>query len=74
MEMKRREFIALIGLSAAWTGVAQAQQRPTLGLLSSSEMADWAIKSFRAGLSAATASVSDIDDLTILKAWVSALR
>jgi ABC-type uncharacterized transport system substrate-binding protein len=49
--MKRREFIALIGLSAAaWSAVAQAQQRPTLGLLSSTEMADWAIKPFRAGL------------------------
>jgi putative ABC transport system substrate-binding protein len=48
--MKRREFIALIGVSAAWPAVAQAQQQPTLGLLSSSEMADWAIKSFRAGL------------------------
>jgi putative tryptophan/tyrosine transport system substrate-binding protein len=50
--MKRREFIALIGLSAAWPAVVQAQQQPTLGLLSSSEMADWAIKSFRAGLEA----------------------
>jgi putative ABC transport system substrate-binding protein len=48
--MKRREFIALIGMSAAWPAAAQVQQRPTLGLLSSSEMADWAIKSFRAGL------------------------
>ena len=48
--MKRREFIALISMSAAWPAVAQAQQRPTLGLLSSSEMADWAIKPFRAGL------------------------
>jgi putative ABC transport system substrate-binding protein len=48
--MKRREFIALMSLSAAWPAVAQAQQRPTLGLLSSSEMADWAIKPFRAGL------------------------
>jgi hypothetical protein len=48
--MKRREFIALIGVSAAWPAVAQAQQQPTLGLLSSSEMADWAINSFRAGL------------------------
>jgi putative ABC transport system substrate-binding protein len=47
--MKRREFIALIGVSAAWPAVAQAQQ-PTLGLLSSSELADWAINSFRAGL------------------------
>jgi putative ABC transport system substrate-binding protein len=48
--MKRREFIALIGLSAAWPAVTRAQQRPTLGLLSSGEMADWAIKPFRAGL------------------------
>jgi putative tryptophan/tyrosine transport system substrate-binding protein len=48
--MKRREFIALIGMSAAWPAAAQAQRQPTLGLLSSSELADWAIKSFRAGL------------------------
>jgi putative ABC transport system substrate-binding protein len=48
--MKRREFIVLIGLSAAWSAAAQAQQRPTLGLLSSSEIPDWAIKPFRAGL------------------------
>jgi putative ABC transport system substrate-binding protein len=48
--MKRREFIALIGASAAWPAVTRAQQQPTLGLLSSSELADWAIKSFRAGL------------------------
>jgi putative ABC transport system substrate-binding protein len=47
--MKRREFIALIGVSAAWPAVAQARQ-PTLGLLSSSELADWAIGSVRAGL------------------------
>jgi putative ABC transport system substrate-binding protein len=50
--MKRREFIALISLSVAWPAVVQAQQRPTLGLLSSGEMADWAIKPFRAGLEA----------------------
>jgi ABC-type uncharacterized transport system, periplasmic component len=50
--MKRREFIALIGLTAAWPAVAQPEQRPTLGLLSSSELADWAIKPFRAGLEA----------------------
>jgi putative tryptophan/tyrosine transport system substrate-binding protein len=48
--MKRRDFLALIGLSAAWSVLARAEQRPTLGLLSSSEMADWAIKPFRAGL------------------------
>ncbi len=48
--MNRREFIALIGMSAAWPDLAQAQQQSTLGLLSSSELADWAIKPFRAGL------------------------
>jgi putative ABC transport system substrate-binding protein len=49
--MKRREFIALIGLSAAWTALAQAAQRqPTLGLLSSSEVAEWAMKPVREGL------------------------
>ena len=48
--MKRREFIALIGVSAAWPAVAQAQRQPTLGLLSSDELADWAINPFRAGL------------------------
>ena len=48
--MKRRDFIALIGLSATWPVVAGAEQQPTLGLLSSSEMANWAIGPFRAGL------------------------
>jgi putative ABC transport system substrate-binding protein len=48
--MQRREFIALTGLSAAWPAAAQAQQRPTLGVLSSSEIPDWASKPFRAGL------------------------
>jgi putative ABC transport system substrate-binding protein len=48
--MKRREFIALIGLSAAWPAVLRAQQQPTLGLLSSSEMADSFIRAFREGL------------------------
>jgi putative ABC transport system substrate-binding protein len=48
--MKRREFIALIGMSVAWPPVARAQQQPTLGLLSSGELADWAINPFRAGL------------------------
>ena len=37
-------------LIGEWPAVAEAQQRPTLGLLSSSEMANWAIKAFRAGL------------------------
>jgi putative ABC transport system substrate-binding protein len=48
--MKRREFIALIGASAAWPCVAQAQRQPTLGLLSSGELSEWAINGFRAGL------------------------
>ena len=48
--MKRREFIALIGMSAAWPALAQAQQQPRLGLLSSGGLADWAINGFRAGL------------------------
>jgi putative ABC transport system substrate-binding protein len=48
--MKRREFIALTGFSVAWPALARAQKRPTMGLLSSSEMADWVIKPFRAGL------------------------
>jgi len=48
--MKRREFLALISMSAAWPVVSRAQQQPTLGLLSSSEMADSFIKAFREGL------------------------
>ena len=48
--MKRREFIALISLSAAWPAVLRAQQQPILGLLSSSEMADSFIRAFREGL------------------------
>jgi putative tryptophan/tyrosine transport system substrate-binding protein len=48
--MRRREFIALIGGLAAWSAAARAQQRPTLGLLSSSEIPDWALEPFRAGL------------------------
>jgi len=52
--MHRRQLITLLGGTAvAWPLVAQAQQRPTLGVLSSSEMADWAIKPFRAGLAEA---------------------
>jgi putative tryptophan/tyrosine transport system substrate-binding protein len=48
--MRRREFIGLVvGGAATWPFAARAQQ-PTLGVLSSSELADWAIKPFRAGL------------------------
>jgi putative tryptophan/tyrosine transport system substrate-binding protein len=48
--MRRREFIALIGLSAAWPAGLRAQQQPTLGVLSSSVMADAFIMPFREGL------------------------
>ena len=48
--MRRREFIGLIGASAAWPRIACAQQQPTLGLLSSSAIADFLIKPFRQGL------------------------
>ncbi len=48
--MKRREFLALIGASAAWPAVVRADQQPTLGLLSSSVLADWAAKALRQGL------------------------
>src|SRR4051812_7670216 len=49
--MHRRKLITLLGgMAVAWPLVARAQQRPTLGLLSSTEMADWAIKAFRTGL------------------------
>ena len=48
--VNRREFIALIGTSAAWPTIARAQQQPTLGLLSSARLSDWAIKGLRAGL------------------------
>jgi len=48
--MKLREFIALLSMSAAWPDIALAQQRPTLGMLSSSGLPEWASKPFRAGL------------------------
>ncbi len=48
--MKRRQFMALLGLSAAWPALAQAQRQPVVGLLSSSELADWAMRPFREGL------------------------
>jgi len=50
LAMKRREFIALLSMSAAWPDIALAQQRPTLGILSSSGLPEWASKPFRAGL------------------------
>ena len=47
--MKRRDFIALIGLSAAWPAAAQVRQ-PTLGFLSSGKVADFATSAFWAGV------------------------
>jgi putative ABC transport system substrate-binding protein len=47
--VRRRNFIALIGLSAAWPAAAQVQQ-PTLGFLSSGKVADFATSAFWAGL------------------------
>jgi putative tryptophan/tyrosine transport system substrate-binding protein len=48
--MKRREFIGMIGASAAWPCIAWAQQQPTLGVLSSSALADWVTAALRKGL------------------------
>jgi putative ABC transport system substrate-binding protein len=48
--MNRREFVALVGLSAVWPDIARATLRPTLGILSSSDLPEWAGKPFRAGL------------------------
>ena len=47
--MKRRDFIALIGLSAAWPAAAQVPQ-PKLGFLSSGKVADFATSAFWSGL------------------------
>jgi ABC-type uncharacterized transport system substrate-binding protein len=52
--MKRREFISLIGgFAATWPLAVQAQQPalPVVGLLRSTEIADFAIAAFRRGLS-----------------------
>ncbi len=48
--MERREFLALIGVSAAWPVALRAEPQPTLGVLSSSVMADSFIRPFREGL------------------------
>jgi len=50
-DMKRREFIALLASSAAWSRVARAQQpAPVIGLLTAIDMADWAANGVRDGL------------------------
>lgn len=48
--MRRREFIGMIGASAAWSSFAWAEPQPTLGVLSSSALADWVAKALRQGL------------------------
>jgi putative tryptophan/tyrosine transport system substrate-binding protein len=48
--VRRRDLIALLGLSAAWPVAAQLQQQPTLGVLTSGQVAEFAIGAFRAGL------------------------
>ena len=52
--MKRREFLGLVGGTAAsWSFAAHSQQAstPVLGLLSATNLPDWADKGIRAGLS-----------------------
>src|SRR5882757_1293660 len=47
--MRRRVFIGLAGSAVTWAG-ARAQQMPTIGLLSSQDIADWMIGGVRKGL------------------------
>ena len=53
--MRRREFIAGIGSTAAWPVLARAQQRPAIGILSWEGPAPNSpnVKAFRAGLAEA---------------------
>jgi putative ABC transport system substrate-binding protein len=52
--MRRRGFIGLAGSAVAWPAEARAQQAPgvgpSIGLLSSQDIADWAIGAIRKGL------------------------
>ena len=51
--MRRREFIAGIGIAAAWRLVANAQQRtPVIGFLSNASPGEYALRlsAFRRGL------------------------
>jgi putative ABC transport system substrate-binding protein len=47
--MRRRAFFGLAGSAVTWAG-ARAQQVPTIGLLSSQDIADWMIGGVRKGL------------------------
>ncbi len=49
--MRRREFIMLAGGAAAWPMAARAQQQmPTIGLLTPSNLPEWAVGGIRKGL------------------------
>jgi ABC-type uncharacterized transport system substrate-binding protein len=49
--MKRREFIGIFGGALAWPVASVAQQsKPSIGLLTPTTIADWAIEAFRKGL------------------------
>ena len=52
--MRRRGFVGLVGSAVAWPAGARAQQAPaavpSVGLLSSQNIADWMIGGFRKGL------------------------
>lgn len=49
--MKRRDFVALMGLSAAWSATTWAQQpAPVIGLLTAINLPDWSANAVRAGL------------------------
>jgi putative ABC transport system substrate-binding protein len=63
--MRRRDFIAALGgVAAAWPLAARAQQPATIGLLSSADLPDWAIKAIRSGLD--EAGYAEGRNLTVL--------
>ena len=49
--MRRREFVSLVAVAAAWPLAAWAQQPvPVVGLLTAINLPDWATDAIRAGL------------------------